>query len=318
MCLEFKYQLIIMQNSFTREEKIKILEYDLKKRYASWQQFFKSSWACEKLFLIREIDHCKNNLIQIKEKMLEENKQISFNESFWFLITIEEMIEYTKILNAERVLNEIKKNSGTDLKQKNISSSKDVRFETWMKNTGSSFTNEESFYQNEVAIIKSFAVANIKMKPAYYTLELLSVLENEYINLKMLRIHSESHQASTKALTLALKSSFEKESKKNKPTMQAYALMHYYIEIPINKANGEILAKEYGYKSGEHLINSYNNFTDSSNRLNFSTGAKKSAHEHIKRFRDILPLLKLKKKEAYLKANNEYLTLLKKYESQFP
>lgn len=107
----------------------------------------------------------------------------------------------------------------------------------------------------------------------------------------------------------------------NRPTIKAYAIMHVYLAMfngqPVTQQNKNILAKEYCYKSGDQLRNDFTLYQYEDKRLELNTGNKRSANTHLKRFEDILPLLKSQNTQAYEKANKDYLELKNKYNKYY-
>lgn len=106
-----------------------------------------------------------------------------------------------------------------------------------------------------------------------------------------------------------------------KPTITAYAIMHVYLAMyggqAITQQNKNELAKTYGYNSGEQLRNDYTLHQNEDKRLDLHTTNKRSANTHLKRFKDILPLLEGVNKQAFNKANEDFQSLQKTYNKHY-
>lgn len=102
----------------------------------------------------------------------------------------------------------------------------------------------------------------------------------------------------------------------NKYTIPTYALMHVYLAMfggqAVSPQNKNELAKKYGHNSGAYLRNKFTLFQNEDKRLDISTSNRRSANEHLNRFRDILPHLSDNPK-AYQKAKEDLAFLEKEY-----
>jgi hypothetical protein len=103
----------------------------------------------------------------------------------------------------------------------------------------------------------------------------------------------------------------------SKPTITAYAIMHVYLAMfkgqAVTQQNKKELVKKYGYNSGDQLRNDFTLYQNDEKRLDLNTTNKRAADTHLKRFKDILPLLENLNKSAFEKAIQDYNELQKTY-----
>ena len=111
------------------------------------------------------------------------------------------------------------------------------------------------------------------------------------------------------------------EQIETKPTITAYAIMHVYLALYLGQAvtpqNKNVLAKKYGYNSGNQLRNNFTFYQNEDKLLDLNTTNRRSANTHLKRFKDILPLLEKENKAAYEKAKNDLEILEKIYTKHY-
>jgi hypothetical protein len=110
-------------------------------------------------------------------------------------------------------------------------------------------------------------------------------------------------------------------------TVAECALMHFYLgkfdpTKRINRTNMDAIANQYlgtaVKTSGIHLYLAYQKYSEEPERIRLNDANKRSAREHVKRFRTILPLLEMKSKHAFKLAENEYKKVKEKYEDLYP
>lgn len=106
---------------------------------------------------------------------------------------------------------------------------------------------------------------------------------------------------------------FESEKISEKLSISTYSLKHVYLAMfngqAVTQQNKKELALKYGYNSGDQLRNDFTKYQDESKRLDLNSSNKKSANTHLKRFRDILPLLEKENSAAFERVKRDLLTL---------
>lgn len=107
----------------------------------------------------------------------------------------------------------------------------------------------------------------------------------------------------------------------NKLTVPAYGLMHAYLNMygdkAVSRANKDAIAYSYGYTSGDYLQDKFSFYLNENNRLHTHLNNLSAANAHIKRYNQILPVLKSKNTEAYNKAKTDLDLFQNNYKEKF-
>lgn len=96
-----------------------------------------------------------------------------------------------------------------------------------------------------------------------------------------------------------------------KPTIAAYAIMHFYLSKPITKYNKAELGSEYGFANGDALYNRYLFWRDDGNRLLHHDNTTKN-NSRIKNFKLAMDLLKTRNQKAFQAAEKDLKNLIGK------
>jgi hypothetical protein len=125
----------------------------------------------------------------------------------------------------------------------------------------------------------------------------------------------------TGELTVFVNQNNENPKKETKLSIPTYALLHVYLVMfngqPVTQQNKNELAKTYGYSSGDRLRNDFTKYQNEDKRLDLKTDNKRAADAHIKRFKDILPLLANFNPKAFEKAKDDLGKLEETYKKYY-
>lgn len=102
-----------------------------------------------------------------------------------------------------------------------------------------------------------------------------------------------------KVLSFFESKSIHTSTKETEFTLKEIALLHFYLDMPINTHNRNEIAVKYGHNSGHKLYAEYNRFCKKNNRFGDS-GNNRRQEDQIQRFRKIEPHIPKEKKLKFL------------------